>query len=70
MRCRCCKTRLFLQVLFLGVGVIRYLMLLHAANKSLQAGAEAGCGSATGEVINLRQQIYGLTKLNLEWLWR
>lgn len=70
MRCRCCKTGLFLQVLFLGVGVIRYLMLLHAANKSLQAGAEAGCGSATGEVINLRQQIYGLTKLNLEWLWR
>lgn len=45
-------------------------MLLHAANKSLQAGAEAGGGGATGEVINLRQQIYGLTKLNLEWLWR
>lgn len=50
--------------------MIRYLMLLHAANKSLQAGAEAGCGGATGEVINLGQQIYGLTKLNLEWLWR
>lgn len=49
-----CKTQLFVQGLFLGMGVIWHLILQGTANKSGEAAAEAGSGHATREAVNLK----------------